>query len=75
MKVELIENGRFKQAIWIDTEPKDYLTEYPHSKALPVLTAFELWRGLTKSLIDAGQGGLIDAAFRECMASNPFVKV
>ena len=54
MKTELIENGRFKQAIWLRFQDDDFLTEYTCSKCVSINTALKLWDSLTTELLKAG---------------------
>lgn len=70
MKAQYIKDGRFDQAIWIDYEPEDLLAEYPRSKALPIGVALDLWKDLTRSLVNAGQAGTLDAGARDFIRSK-----
>ena len=70
MKLGYIENGRFDKAIWLNTQDDDFLAQYSNEKALSVGKALEMWQGLTKALIQAGQEGTLDAGMQEYTTEN-----
>ena len=65
MRVDYIERGRFDNAIWIETQTKELLAEYPNTIAIRTGTAIELWKQLTIALVKAGQRGTLDAGAKE----------
>jgi hypothetical protein len=71
MKIEYIKNGRFDKAVWLNTEDADFLTRYSNQNALSIGKAMELWQGLTKALVEAGQAGTLDAGFTEYTNNTP----
>lgn len=70
MNTEYIKTGRFEYpTIWIkDFKP---LASYPYPigdtslTALNIGQALDLWKGLTRSLVEAGQGGVLDCELKE----------